>query len=93
MTLNKEEVKKEEVNKEEVKKDVPKKNLNINKETKSKPMVHIDEFIDGLVMFPNLVISSVQKSGFRGYMRNKQYLPEFADFIPHLEKYLGKKIN
>lgn len=88
MTVNK----KEEV-KKEVEKDVPKKNLNINKQKKSKPMVHIDEFIEGLIMFPELKVSNVQKSGFKGYMRNKQYLPEFSDFIPHLEKYLGKKIN
>lgn len=53
--------------------------------------VHIDVFLNtARVLFQ---LSQYQVAGFRAYMQGKAYQKTDADFIPYLEKYLGKEVK
>lgn len=53
--------------------------------------VHIDTFLSTARTLFNLPESQV--AGFKAYMSGKSYLYDERDFIPYLEKYLGKELN
>lgn len=58
------------------------------KEHKPKPLVHVSEFIAAITPIYNL--TSLQRAGFNAYMGNDQYKEDLNDFVPFLDKYLGK---
>lgn len=85
---NKEEVKEEltEVfpeDKEPKVKEAPKRKFN--------GYVHIDTFLSTAKALFNLPESQV--AGFRAYMAGRSYLYDEKDFLPYLEKYLGKELK
>lgn len=52
---------------------------------------HIDTFLDtARVMFD---MSGGQAEGFKAYMNGNTYQFSERDFLPHLEKYLGRKLD
>ncbi|QYC50987.1 hypothetical protein [Mammaliicoccus phage vB_MscM-PMS3] len=52
--------------------------------------IHIDTFIETAQIHFNL--SNAQVAGFKAFMYGKYYQHKDTDFIPYLEKYLGKKL-
>ncbi len=50
--------------------------------------VSIDTFLETAITLYGL--SRVQIAGFKGYMRGKFYQKKDKDFVPYLNKYLGK---
>lgn len=61
------------------------------KQTKVSPKyIHIDTFIETAQVHFNL--SNSQVAGFKAFMYGKYYQHKDTDFIPYLEKYLGKKL-
>lgn len=64
----------------------------IKKEKKqiSPKYIHIDTFIETAQIHFNL--SNSQVAGFKAFMYGKYYQHKDTDFIPYLEKYLGKKL-
>lgn len=61
------------------------------KQTKVSPKyIHIDTFIETAQVHFNL--SNAQVAGFKAFMYGKYYQHKDTDFIPYLEKYLGKKL-
>ncbi|XWX29917.1 hypothetical protein KQUDLBSD_CDS0073 [Staphylococcus phage PG-2021_40] len=52
--------------------------------------IHIDTFIETAQIHFNL--SNSQVAGFKAFMYGKYYQHKDTDFIPYLEKYLGKKL-
>ena len=81
-----EEVKKQ---KEEEPKKVTKRKPKANK--KPKKLVHIDKFIDAIRI--RIDLSEAQAKGFKAYMTGNHYAKSLNDFVPYLEKYLGKKVG
>lgn len=53
--------------------------------------VHIDTFLDTAKTLFNMKDSQV--AGFKAYMHGNHYLYNEKDFIPSLEKYLGRKLE
>lgn len=53
--------------------------------------VHIDVFLDSAKEVFNL--HTYQVNGFKAYMAGQYYKKKDQDFIPYLEKYLGKKLK
>ena len=53
-----------------------------------KPLVHVGEFIDSITPMYNL--NTIQQAGFRASMAHDQYKEALDDFVPYLDKYLGK---
>lgn len=64
----------------------------VKKENKqiSPKYIHIDTFIETAQIHFNL--SNAQVAGFKAFMYGKYYQHKDTDFIPYLEKYLGKKL-
>lgn len=56
-----------------------------------KGYTHIDTFLDtATIMFS---MSGGQAEGFKAYMNGSNYQFSERDFLPHLEKYLGRKLD
>lgn len=55
----------------------------------AKPYAHIDDFLRAAK--PVYGLDNLTVAGFKAYMTGKHYLENEKDFIPHLDKYLGKK--
>ncbi|AKC05141.2 hypothetical protein kochi14H1_0230 [Enterococcus phage phi EF14H1] len=72
----------EKVVKKEVKKEQPKK---------PKGYVHVDTFLDYAKVLYGL--NKYQVAGFRALMAGREYQHEDADFVPFLEKYIGKEVK
>lgn len=53
--------------------------------------VHVDTFLGTAQPFFNM--SGLQVQGFRAFMTGKQYQASDQDFIPYLEKYLGRSLK
>ncbi|AFV80911.1 hypothetical protein O151_gp158 [Staphylococcus phage vB_SauM_Remus] len=53
--------------------------------------VHIDTFLKTAQTLFNMKESQV--AGFKAYMEGKHYLFNEKDFIPFLEKYLGRELE
>lgn len=51
-------------------------------------LVHVDTFLETARVLYDL--TNLQVAGFKGYMQGNFYQVEDKDFIPYLEKYLGK---
>lgn len=51
---------------------------------------HIDTFIETAQI--HFGLSNTQVAGFKAFMYGKYYQHKDTDFIPYLEKYLGKKL-
>lgn len=51
-------------------------------------LVHIDTFLNTAKDLYNL--STLQIAGFKAYMAGQLYQPSDKDFLPYLNKYLGK---
>lgn len=84
---SKEEIKKgsrqaEGTRKEETQKEEP-------KQVQNKPLVHIDKFLAAIA--PSYNLSGMHMSGFKAYMQGNHYMKTLQDFVPHLDKYLGRK--
>lgn len=54
-----------------------------------RPYAHIEDFL--LTAKEVYKLDSGKMLGFRAYMQGKHYLKEEKDFIPHMDKYLGKE--
>lgn len=75
------------------------KDKNSNKKAKQepkkpvavKPLVHIDSFIEAVTNLDDYTLSSMQISGFKAYMVGNHYMQTLQEFIPYLDKYLGRK--
>lgn len=53
--------------------------------------VHIDTFLDyARVLFD---LNIYQVAGFKAFMSGREYQLDDKDFIPFLEKYIGKEVN
>lgn len=53
--------------------------------------VHIDLFLETARQLYEMNTLEVQ--GFRAYMTGKHYQKKITDYVPHLEKYLGKEVK
>ncbi len=53
--------------------------------------VHIDTFLDTARILFNMKESQV--AGFKAYMEGSHYLFSEQEFLPSLEKYLGRKLD
>ncbi|AFN38128.1 hypothetical protein phi_Fi200W_ORF073 [Staphylococcus phage Fi200W] len=53
--------------------------------------VHIDTFLDTAKTLFNMRDSQV--AGFKAYMEGSHYLFSEQEFLPSLEKYLGRKLD
>lgn len=81
-----------EAPKESPKKEVKKKKQSPKpKPKKAKKMVHIDSFIEAIRV--RVDISDAQAKGFKAYMTGNHYAKSLDEFVPKLEKYLGKKVG
>lgn len=87
-----EEIDKQEEKKEESKPkaEQPKRKPKATPKKKPKPLVHIDDFIS--LIRTRVNISVGQEYGFKTYMFGNHYMKSYDDFIPHLEKYINKKV-
>lgn len=53
--------------------------------------VHIDTFLEtARTLFE---MKNTQVAGFKAYMEGSHYLFSEQEFLPHLEKYLGRKLD
>lgn len=91
MSTNEEENKNVETNEEE--KQETKKVTRKRKTTPPKPkkLVHIDNFIEAIRI--RIDLSDAQAKGFKAYMTGNHYAKSLNDFVPYLEKYIGKKVG
>lgn len=90
MTDENKEIKKDTTDqpKEETKKEPKKKVVKkVPSKKVSKPMIHIDEFIEVIKLQKDL--PNAQAQGFKAYMHGDHYKPSLNDFVPYLDKYLG----
>lgn len=71
--------------KEETKKEKPKP------KKVAKKSVHIDEFIETVRPLYDLNVGKA--NGFRAYMQGNHYLASLDEFMPYLERYLGKDVK
>nr|DAI05685.1 MAG TPA: hypothetical protein [Herelleviridae sp.] len=55
-----------------------------------KGYVHVDTFLDYAGALYGL--NKYQLAGFRAFMIGKEYQYEDKDFVPFLEKYIGKEV-
>lgn len=53
--------------------------------------VHVDVFLDTAKVIFDL--HPYQVAGFKAFMVGKHYQKTDTDFLPYLEKYLGKEVN
>lgn len=53
-----------------------------------KEPVHVEQFLGTAKYLYEM--DSMQENGFKGFMQGQQYQPTEKDFVPYLEKYLGK---
>ena len=53
--------------------------------------VHIDTFLETARVMFNM--TGGQAEGFKAYMYGNTYQYSELDFLPHLEKYLGRKLD
>lgn len=74
--------------KEEKKPSKQRKQKEIKKGSK---LVHIDDFIEAIRPLHSL--SAGKASGFKAFMSGNHYLAKLDDFVPHLERYLGKDVK
>lgn len=87
------EQKEEEKETKEVEKKSEPKKVSKPKAKKKKPgrLVHIDNFIEAIRI--RVDMSEAQAQGFKAYMTGNHYAKSLNDFVPYLEKYLGKKVG
>lgn len=62
-----------------------------NKQPTQKGYAHIDTFLDTAISWFGL--TQYQVPGFKAYMQGKFYQKTEKDFIPYLEKYLGRNLK
>lgn len=58
---------------------------------KPKGYVHVDTFLAYAGVLYGL--SKYQLAGFKAFMAGKEYQHEDKDFVPFLEKYIGKEVK
>lgn len=63
----------------------------IKEQPTSSGYVHIDVFLDTAQVIFNL--HPYQVAGFKAFMTGQHYQNKDTDFIPFLEKYLGKEVK
>lgn len=88
---NAEKVAEQKEEKVQDKKPEPKKVSKPRAKKKQKRLVHIDNFIEAIRI--RIDLSNAQAQGFKAYMTGNHYAESLDDFVPHLEKYLGKKVG
>ncbi len=59
--------------------------------SKPKKLVHIDSFIEAIRI--RIDLSDAQAKGFKAFMTGNHYAKSLDDFVPYLEKYIGKKVG
>lgn len=61
------------------------------RKVRDKKLVYIDDFISAIA--PICDLSNGQAIGFKAFMQGNQYQEKLDDFIPYLERYIGKDVK